>query len=58
MSREEAGEPSPDDPVWVNTKIACAMCDRAWVATHPFDAKRLECPGCGYMNAVDQGVRF
>jgi len=30
----------------------CAICNHAWMAVYPAEAEQLECPGCGYMNAV------
>lgn len=38
--------------LWRNESLTCAVCSHYWVATFPSEAPALECPSCGYMNAV------
>jgi DNA-directed RNA polymerase subunit RPC12/RpoP len=43
---------SSGESPWQSCEMVCLICGRAWVATFPIEAARLECPDCGYRNAV------
>ena len=50
-------DPLPEVPVWVHTQATCGHCGHAWVAVHPRDAERLECPTCGEFTRAMHRVR-
>lgn len=34
--------------------MECTICNHTWVAVYPLEAKKLECPNCGYMNKAPE----
>lgn len=39
---------------WCTAEMVCVLCLRPWVAIYPAAAPGLECPGCGYLNALPE----
>jgi DNA-directed RNA polymerase subunit RPC12/RpoP len=47
---------NPAQQVWLMKDMVCAICSHEWAAQYPKEAKRLQCPGCSYMNPLTDEV--
>jgi hypothetical protein len=49
---DDPGRSDNDTGPWLAGTMQCLICARVWEAMCPIEALRLECPDCGYMNAL------